>query len=689
MGRSADSLILSKMRSAIFFFFFIFLVSSSYAYDCNTFSGQDYTDCMALNPVNENLIANIVYKNTSFPDHEFVNNYNKNIAISAPPNNTVLNNSEVIQNAWISILTISPSIFYDNKTYVSKITDYRAESGYAFNLPAYYYYSKQVNGRTCQILYTKNSEQSSINWIIDGKTYGAGKNIQVISDNYNLVQAQANIQAVTRADTYVWKRTCCKKTSGYCQKYCYNCQYSSTSYTTNTLILKDSVFVTNYNHDPTAEFTITENYADTYKGFLEKDNQTNVVLNFNSSYFKDQEFIYYANFSKQPYNFVYLIAEKRDSKASKNLIISNGNFYVHDASNCTIEKSDFFAKQTGQCKINITETAQNIATPNKTISNLSLLIKILVFAFILFIIHKLIKKSWGKTLVPLACLLLMIPSVSAAEDCGITNLASCIPQKIYEFFLNLLNAPLEPLLNLVKNLLANSPSINIFQGVWAIIVYCISLFYGLLFVYAGFLFLFSGHDVMRREMAKEWLKNTVIMIVLIQASFYLYGLFIDLGSIMASTILSMVDPHFFMLTADNLTNVGLEFLFILIYALVLIITLLFLTMRYLIVACGVLFLPIGIFCYFIPPLKSYGKLILNLIGMLIFITFIDAIIILACSMLISLPAFQNIKILVMITCFIIIDLLFVMLGKHIISKTSLDEVAGKAMQAGKYIATML
>jgi len=216
-----------------------------------------------------------------------------------------------------------------------------------------------------------------------------------------------------------------------------------------------------------------------------------------------------------------------------------------------------------------------------------------------------------------------------------------------------------------------------------------SLFYGLLFVYSGFQFLFSGHDVMRREMAKEWLKNTVIMIVLIQASFYLYGLFVDLGSIMTSSVLSLVDQHFFMITADNLVNTGLEFLFILVYVFVLLLTVLFLVTRYLIVAFGVLFTPIGIFCYFVPPLRSYGRLILNILGMCIFVTFLDAIIILACSMLITIPLFQNFKIIVMINCFMIVDLLFIILIKHIIQKTSIDKGASNVAQAVKYIGMMV
>lgn len=58
-------------------------------------------------------------------------------------------------------------------------------------------------------------------------------------------------------------------------------------------------------------------------------------------------------------------------------------------------------------------------------------------------------------------------------------------------------------------------------------------------------------------------------------------------------------------------------------------------------------------------------------------------------MLITIPLFQNFKILVMITCFMIVDLLFIILANHIMHKTSIDKGAEKVMQAGKYIAMMI
>src|SRR3989344_1714865 len=94
----------------------------------------------------------------------------------------------------------------------------------------------------------------------------------------------------------------------------------------------------------------------------------------------------------------------------------------------------------------------------------------------------------------LILLLLVTPLVSASHHpppspplpaCNFTNFADCFPQKIAEFFLGLLNAPLQPLLSLIQSLLTASVVISIFEGMSLIVRYLLSFFYIFLFLYAG------------------------------------------------------------------------------------------------------------------------------------------------------------------------------------------------------------
>jgi hypothetical protein len=292
-----------------------------------------------------------------------------------------------------------------------------------------------------------------------------------------------------------------------------------------------------------------------------------------------------------------------------------------------------------------------------------------------------------KKLTILSSILFLIPLVRAEEECGLLNLASCIPQKIYEFFIGIINAPISPLLNLTKSLLTEPVRIDLFLSLWAIMLYVLSLFYGLLMLYSGFNFMFSGYDAIKRAKAKQWFMNIFIMIVLIQASYFIYSLIIEIESLLTAGVISLVEPHFFLLTADNIVNIGLQFFFAMSYVATLLITVLFLTLRYIIVAVGVVFVPIGIFCYFIPPLNSYGKLIFNFLGVCLFVTFFDSLIFLVCSQLTQIELFANFKILIMISAFGLSNVLMFYLMFFSAIKSAfrtVENTAGTVMAVAKY-----
>ena len=215
------------------------------------------------------------------------------------------------------------------------------------------------------------------------------------------------------------------------------------------------------------------------------------------------------------------------------------------------------------------------------------------------------------------------------------------------------------------------------------------MFYGLLMLYSGFMFIISGYDVAKREKAKEWFRNIFIMIVLVQASYFLYSAVIDINSLLTTGLINMIDQTFFLITADNIVNIGLQFFLGGFYVIALLFTTILLTFRYILVAGGVVFVPIGIFLYFIPPVNAYGKLILNFLGICIFVTFFDALILLICSKLIDIPIFQNFKILVMITAFLIINFFMFYIMMFSAFKSAI-KTGGKtaviALAVGKYFA---
>ncbi len=246
-------------------------------------------------------------------------------------------------------------------------------------------------------------------------------------------------------------------------------------------------------------------------------------------------------------------------------------------------------------------------------------------------------------------------------SCGLLNLGACLPEMFFNFLFNIVNAPVQPFLQIVLNLLSADVHTQIFFSLWVIIVYMLSMFYALLLVGTGISFLISGYDSEKREQAKEWLRNIIIMIVLVQSSFFLYQLVLDLASTMTSATLSIVDENFFSLQVSSTVGLGLALALSIVYILVLIITALVLTLRYAIVSIGIVFIPIGIFFYFIPALKGFGSLILNILGISIFITFFDAILLIGFSALMNVGVFSNLQIIILISAFLLIDILMVIL----------------------------
>ena len=113
--------------------------------------------------------------------------------------------------------------------------------------------------------------------------------------------------------------------------------------------------------------------------------------------------------------------------------------------------------------------------------------------------------------------------------------------------------------------------------------------------------------------------------------------------------------------------------------------------RYIIVCVGVVFFPVGIFLYFILPLREYGKMIMNFLLIAIFIAFLDSLILLVGCKIVEIETFQYIKILVMICIFALLNVLtfYLMLFATINSAfKSTEGIAAKVKLAAATIGKM-
>lgn len=246
--------------------------------------------------------------------------------------------------------------------------------------------------------------------------------------------------------------------------------------------------------------------------------------------------------------------------------------------------------------------------------------------------------------------------------CSILNLPDCIPQKAAEYIVSLLNMAISPLLDLTKKLFTEPVSIELFKPIWTIIVTIISFFYGILLVYAG-IKLMMAFSPEKRAIAKEQLTSASIMILLVQFSFFIYSILLDVSGSLSSYALQMVDERFFLLTADNIVNFSLQLLFAIVYALVLVLTVILFALRYILVSVGVIMFPIAIILNQFFLTKSIGRTVILCLIILMILPFLDAFVFVVVSQLLTIPSFENVKILLAICTFLITDIFMLGLVK--------------------------
>lgn len=232
--------------------------------------------------------------------------------------------------------------------------------------------------------------------------------------------------------------------------------------------------------------------------------------------------------------------------------------------------------------------------------------------------------------------------------CKLSNLGECVAEALFEFILDILNLASRPFLNLIKKFLTEPVNITVFVDIWSIIVFILSMFYGLLLVWIGLKFIVSGESPEEREKAKSNLKSVIIMMILVQGSYHLYDLILSISSALTNVVFDMIPSSFFKLTLENTSNFGFDLVFGIIYILHLIVTLVILLLRYIFVSSGVIIFALGIFFYFISPLNQYGRLILNSLGVLIFLPFFYSLIFLIGSKVAEINNFRGLKTLIMV-----------------------------------------
>jgi hypothetical protein len=634
------------MKPFVFLVVGLLLLPFVLSFDCSSVSDSSYCldiqSSSLLDSEKELVYATLLYDNITYPDHSFVEEYNQNINFNSPSYSSEIASSSYIKDAWLSFAYMSPSVYVNETLLVPPVTSSVSHYNYRVETPSNYrawWYPNHNSYGDCRTTYNLIQNDATQKYYVDSVEQS---NPLIITED-STIESELSISTTIQQKHYWWQRNC---------RYCVpRCRYHHSYYLTDAVILSQEKDVELYDSLPSIDVSVVNQYSDTTQGEITAEDVSTYSITFPESTLIHQEISYSVIFEEEPFHIAVLTAYETPVTYVNNLILDDELFYVNNINTCVVNSYNHFSEIEEDCGIINTSTVPDPYENNQQDISLSLLWYVLTFCLVVYILFKIIKTQFGKIILPVLLMILILPTSVLADSCSITNITSCLPEVLMEYVLYVINLPISSLLTLVESLLTADVSIELFESLWSVIRYIISVFYLFFILYAGVTLVVGSASPIKRAHAKEMLQNGIFMMILVQGSFYLYDLLTTLGANMSNALLSQVDPVFFLLTIDSMTNIGLQFLFGMFYVIALLCTVLLLVLRYIVVSVGVVFFPVGIFLFFVPPLKGFGRIILNTLGILIFITFFDMLIILASSMLLDIALFTDFKILVMIVCF--------------------------------------
>jgi len=365
----------------------IFLLNFAYGFNCNYFSGQSYQDCLALKETEPELIADLLYTDNRFPNHNFIRDYNSNIALIP----TQTHNKGNIRNAWLEVHYIYPSIIFENKLYAT-IFQIRGGFDYNYVVPSTYTNNNRRVGSVCRIDYNLDSRSSSLDVFANGNRLSGNFNSQYSISQTTNFEIRANFQVRIRERYSTWRRYCCSYSEGRCVSYCWSCRSDYTSYSTDSLTLSESFQVHPYQKPIDPEFVFLYEYGNTYLGNL-SDFDGNLKLDIGNSQYLQNSYVFFTRFIENT-NFLQMYAQPNTLVTSKGLFLSEGLIVSSSKDYCGLTYFDLFKQYSKGCEYEIEAIPVEYIQKVKGSGDWTLLLKILVFIFVNVVLYKIIRKYW-------------------------------------------------------------------------------------------------------------------------------------------------------------------------------------------------------------------------------------------------------------------------------------------------------
>ncbi len=668
------------MKKLLIIFLFLFSINLVYSFDCNYFADQKLKDnCLQSIEIDKDLVANLIYKDSLYPNHEFVSSYNNNLTRENYISIINKTDSTLLKNVFTKILDVSPSIEYKGELLVPNQTNLRIDNYYEYLIPQSYFLSSNDlsdNGKVCGNQYSLNNIYDESKLFKNGIQIPISEQLPISKDTE--LTLNYNVELSMKIDEYRFDKLCKHYKNNKCQEYKLICEYSKTTYQVDSINVNDSITLSLYNESSLPNFIIEDQYEKTLNGRIYNSSYSNLLIYNNDSYYREYNYKFSAYFTDL--EFLKIKAVDSTHSSFRNLIKTGTIVYLSNLSDCNIFSTNFFKTKEGDCEYQLI---------NKTISDfkeepfkkiLRILLNLLLFGTGLYLTYIIGKKILKKMFPFLFLVLLLVtPGVFAqtpnedVRECGIFDIEACF-DLFFDKLYGLINAPIQGLLDYVKILMIEFPDLEIAKGKWMMMLYLVNSLIAIHMTLSGIMMIVHSYDPVKKSIAKENIFNSLVILILASASYYLYGLAMEVSGALTSTIFNFVSDDFLLIQHSssailNMGSIGVDFALALIFFLELIILFLLFSIRYLVLGIGLILIPIAIFSYYIPKLRGIGAIMFKIISFYMFFPVIASIIILGCDTMSYADDLLALNTIILIICFFIIGYVFYKFSEGIIKGT--------------------
>lgn len=219
---------------------------------------------------------------------------------------------------------------------------------------------------------------------------------------------------------------------------------------------------------------------------------------------------------------------------------------------------------------------------------------------------------------------------------GITSAITALPGKIVDSFFTYVVSGLmsssQQLVDASFKFMFSNPDLAWFCTPYNGVMAIVESLYSLSLMALALYFILRSNDAEGRAIAKKWMENMLVMVVILAFSFQIFKVMLDFSAYLAASAANESMKSMFSSPLSFSTSIFA--LLILISANVgMLLTFLTLLLRYLLIPFLLFLFPIAIFLYFTPITQRWGRAFFGIIASVIFMTTLDALILLGLSSL--------------------------------------------------------